>query len=127
MTELLKRDRKGFTKYLIGCAILITEYLATNLAIANIAGVVQTGSMDELLRYSIYALLAFIFAALVFVASRLLRIGFMRDTTLMIRMEAFSTIMNKTTRSFNKKLRKEYISNLVNDINTFEGKYFHAL
>lgn len=127
MTELLKRDRRGFTRYLLGCAILITEYILTNLAIAKIAGVVQSGSVSDLLRYSVLGTLAFIYAALVFILSRLLRIGFMRDTTMMIRMEAFRTIMGKTTRSFNRKLRNEYISNLVNDINTFEGKYFHAL
>lgn len=127
MTELLKRDRRGFMRYLLGCAILITEYILTNLAIAKIAGVVQSGSVSDLLKYSVLGLLAFIYGALIFILSRLLRIGFMRDTTMMIRMEAFKTIMGKTTRSFNKKLRSEYISNLVNDINTFEGKYFHAL
>lgn len=127
MTELLKRDRRGFRRYLIGCAILITEYLATNLAIAQLAGVVQTGSMSDLWKFSLFALFAFIFSGIVFIISRLLRIGFMRDTTLLIRMEAFKTIMNKSARSFNRKLRNEYISNLVNDINTFEGKYFHAL
>jgi len=127
MRTLLLRDRKGFIKYMIGCAILITEFLLTNLAIAKIAGVVQTQSMDDLFRYSILAFFAFIYATLIFIASRLLRIGFMRDTTLTIRMEAFKNIMTKTTRNFNRKLRTEYISNLVNDINTFEGKYFHAL
>lgn len=127
MRTLLLRDRKGFIKYIIGCAILITEFLLTNLAIAKIAGVVQTQSMDDLFKYSILAFFAFVYAALIFIASRLLRIGFMRDTTLTIRMEAFKNIMMKTTRNFNRKLRTEYISNLVNDINTFEGKYFHAL
>lgn len=127
MTELLKRDRRGFRRYLIGCAILITEYLATNLAIAQLAGVVQTGSVSDLFKFSLFALFAFIFSGIIFIISRLLRIGFMRDTTLLIRMEAFKTIMSKSTRSFNRKLRNEYISNLVNDINTFEGKYFHAL
>jgi ABC-type multidrug transport system fused ATPase/permease subunit len=127
MRTLLLRDRKGFIKYMIGCTILITEFLLTNLAIAKIAGVVQTQSMDDLFKYSILAFFAFIYASLIFIASRLLRIGFMRDTTLTIRMEAFKNIMTKTTRNFNRKLRTEYISNLVNDINTFEGKYFHAL
>lgn len=51
----------------------------------------------------------------------------MRDTTLMIREEAFKTIMNKTTRGFNRKLKTEYISNLVNDINTFESRFFYAM
>ena len=127
MTALLLEDKKGFIRYLIGCFILLSEFLLTNYAIAKIAGVVQTGDLSDLVRYGIFGLLAFVYAAVVFIFSRLLRIGYMRDTTLRIRRRAFENIMTKTTRSFNKKLKNEYNSNLVNDINTFEGKYFHAL
>lgn len=127
MTELLLEDKKGFIRYLIGCFILLSEFLLTNYAIAKIAGVVQSGDLSDLVRYGIFGFLAFIYAGVVFIFSRLLRIGYMRDTTLRIRRRAFENIMTKTTRSFNKKLKNEYISNLVNDINTFEGKYFHAL
>ena len=127
MTALLLEDKKGFIRYLIGCFILLSEFLLTNYAIAKIAGVVQSGDLSDLVRYGIFGLLAFIYAGVVFIFSRLLRIGFMRDTTLRIRRRAFENIMTKTTRSFNRKLKNEYISNLVNDINTFEGKYFHAL
>lgn len=127
MTELLLEDKKGFIRYLIGCFILLSEFLLTNYAIAKIAGVVQTGNLSDLIKYGIFGFLAFIYAGVVFIFSRLLRIGYMRDTTLRIRRRAFENIMTKTTRSFNKKLKNEYISNLVNDINTFEGKYFHAL
>ncbi|WP_313119861.1 ABC transporter ATP-binding protein [Proteiniclasticum ruminis] len=127
MTALLLEDKKGFIRYLIGCFILLSEFLLTNYAIAKIAGVVQSGDLSDLVRYGIFGLLAFVYAAVVFIFSRLLRIGFMRDTTLRIRKRAFENIMTKTTRSFNRKLKNEYISNLVNDINTFEGKYFHAL
>lgn len=127
MTALLLEDKKGFIRYLIGCFILLSEFLLTNYAIAKIAGVVQTGDLSDLIKYGIFGFLAFIYAGVVFIFSRLLRIGYMRDTTLRIRRRAFENIMTKTTRSFNKKLKNEYISNLVNDINTFEGKYFHAL
>lgn len=127
MKELLFRNKKAFTRYLIGCTILITEFVLTNYAIARLVGVVQTKDLGGLSRGLLLGLVSYIYAALVFILSRHLRIGFMRDTTLLIRMEAFEKIMTKTMRSFNKKLRTEYISNLVNDINTFEGKYFHAL
>lgn len=127
MTGILFEDKKGFLKYLLGCFILLSEFLLTNFAIAKIAGVVQTGNLSDLLKYGIFGLLAFVYAAVVFIFSRLLRIGFMRDTTLRIRRLAFENIMTKSTRAFNRKLKNEYISNLVNDINTFEGKYFHAL
>lgn len=127
MTALLLQDQKGFMKYLLGCFILITEFLLTNLAIALIAGVVQTGDLGDLLKYALLGLLSFAYAAGIFILSRLLRIGFMRDTTLRIRERAFETIMMKSVKGFNGKLKNEYISNLVNDINTFEGKYFHAL
>lgn len=127
MKELLFRNKKAFTRYLIGCTILITEFVLTNYAIARLVGVIQTKDLGGLSRGLVLGLVSYIYAALVFILSRQLRIGFMRDTTLLIRMEAFEKIMTKTMRSFNKKLRTEYISNLVNDINTFEGKYFHAL
>lgn len=127
MTALLLEDKKGFMKYLLGCFILLSEFLLTNFAIAKIAGVVQSGNLDDLIKYGIFGLLSFAYAAVVFIFSRLLRIGFMRDTTLRIRGLAFENIMTKSTRAFNRKLKNEYISNLVNDINTFEGKYFHAL
>lgn len=127
MTALLLEDKKGFMKYLLGCFILLSEFLLTNFAIAKIAGVVQSGNLDDLIKYGIFGLLSFAYAAVVFIFSRLLRIGFMRDTTLRIRGIAFENIMTKSTRAFNRKLKNEYISNLVNDINTFEGKYFHAL
>lgn len=127
MTALLFEDKKGFMKYLLGCFILLSEFLLTNFAIAKIAGVVQSGNLDDLIKYGIFGLLSFAYAAVVFIFSRLLRIGFMRDTTLRIRGLAFENIMTKSTRAFNRKLKNEYISNLVNDINTFEGKYFHAL
>ena len=119
MTALLLEDKKGFIRYLIGCFILLSEFLLTNYAIAKIAGVVQSGDLSDLVRYGIFGLLAFVYSAVVFIFSRLLRIGFMRDTTLRIRRRAFENIMTKTTYSFNRKLKNEYISNLVNDINTF--------
>ena len=127
MKELLLRDKKGFTRYLIGCVILLSEFLLTNYAISKIAGVIQTANFDDLIKYLAFAFLAFVYSGVIFIISRLLRIGFMRDTTLMIREEAFKTIMNKTTRGFNRKLKAEYISNLVNDINTFESRFFYAM
>ena len=127
MKELLLRDKKGFTRYLVGCVILISEFILTNYSISRIAGVVQNYSQSDLFKYLFLAFLAFVYSGGVFIISRLLRIGFMRDTTLLIREEAFKTIMNKSTRSFNRKLKTEYISNLVNDINTFESRFFYAL
>lgn len=45
MTALLLEDKKGFIRYLIGCFILLSEFLLTNYAIAKIAGVVQSGDL----------------------------------------------------------------------------------
>jgi hypothetical protein len=51
MTALLFEDKKGFMKYLLGCFILLSEFLLTNFAIAKIAGVVQSGNLDDLIKY----------------------------------------------------------------------------
>ena len=58
MKELLLRDKKGFARYLIGCVILLSEFLLTNYAISKIAGVIQTGSSSDLIKYLVLAFLA---------------------------------------------------------------------
>ena len=59
--------------------------------------------------------------------SRFMRIGYMRDTLLDIRIQAFDKILNYSYANFSKKSKEVYISNLINDINTFEQLFFHRL
>ena len=57
----------------------------------------------------------------------MLRIRYMRDTILDVRRQAFDKIMNMTFKQYSQKSKDIYISNLINDVNTFENKFFISL
>jgi len=127
MLKILLRDKKRFAIYVFACSFFVTEFILFNYVISLIAGVAQTRNLDELIRYSLYGILVMIYSAGIFIISRFLRLKFMRDTILYIREQAFQTILVKSYRSFERKLKSEYISNLVNDINMFEDQFFVSL
>lgn len=56
-----------------------------------------------------------------------MRISFMRDTLLDVRLLAFDKILNSSYKNFSKKSKDVYISNLINDINIFESNFFLKL
>jgi ABC-type multidrug transport system fused ATPase/permease subunit len=51
----------------------------------------------------------------------------MRDTILDVRKQAFDKIINLPFKQYSQKSKDVYISNLINDINIFEKKFFFAL
>jgi ABC-type multidrug transport system fused ATPase/permease subunit len=59
-----------------------------------------------------------------YVTSRLLRISYMRDTILDVRIAAFDKILNMSYKQFNQQSKDVYISNLINDVNNFEKNFF---
>jgi len=65
-----------------------------------------------------------IYAPLNFLISRLLRIRYMRDTILDVRKQAFKKIINMPFKQYSQKSKDVYISNLINDVNNFENKFF---
>ncbi len=62
-----------------------------------------------------------------YVLSRFLRIRFMRDTILDIRLQAFEKILRCNLEKFGQKSKDIYVSNLINDINLFEQNFFFKL
>jgi ABC-type multidrug transport system fused ATPase/permease subunit len=51
----------------------------------------------------------------------------MRDTILDVRKQAFDKIINMPFKQYSQKSKEIYISNLINDVNTFEKKFFYSL
>jgi ABC-type multidrug transport system fused ATPase/permease subunit len=51
----------------------------------------------------------------------------MRDTILDVRKLAFDKIINMPFKQYSQKSKEVYISNLINDVNTFENKFFISL
>jgi len=51
----------------------------------------------------------------------------MRDTILDVRRMAFDKIINMPFKQFTQKSKEVYLSNLINDVNTFENTFFISL
>jgi ATP-binding cassette subfamily C protein len=82
----------------------------------------------EFLNLTILSAAAFIVLSVTFfITSRMMRISYMKDVLLSLRIRAFDKILNTSYKNFNKKSREVYISNLINDINTFENTFFISL
>ncbi|HSP46620.1 MAG TPA: ABC transporter ATP-binding protein [Clostridiaceae bacterium] len=127
MKDILLRNRRAFAKYVFASLFIVAEVVFSNYIYANLLGVVQTKDLDRFYFFAVIGVLQTFLSAGMFIFSRFLRIGFMRDTILYIRRAAFDKIISKSYRSFNRKLKSEYVSNLVNDINNFENGYFYSL
>jgi ABC-type multidrug transport system fused ATPase/permease subunit len=90
-------------------------------------GVIEQGADADLNKIIWIAILAGVYNVVNFIISRMLRIGFMRDIILEVRKQAFDKIMRMSFKQFSRKSKDVYLSNLVNDINTFEESFFVSL
>lgn len=127
MKELLMKRKKAFTTYIIACFFPVVNQLLGSLGIALFFGVITKNSMTAL-----YQTIGIMLGLIVFVSgfqflSRMLRIRFMRDTILDIRLAAFDKIIHMDYERFGKQTKEVYLSNLINDINIFEQNFFVKL
>jgi ATP-binding cassette subfamily B protein len=127
MKTLLLENKKKFMLYVIACFIPVITQLMQIGIFAMIFQSVQVATV-EFLRLTIILAVIFMFlSAGFFIISRMMRIAYMRDVLLSLRIRAFDKILNTSYKNFNKKSRDVYISNLINDINTFENTFFISL
>lgn len=127
MKELLLKRKRAFVLYLIACFLPVVNQLMGSLGFALMLGTVQLGSMNAFYKAVLAALLIVLVSSLLQLLSRFMRIRFMRDTLLDIRIQAFEKILGDSYTHFSKKSKEVYVSNLINDINIFEQHFFHRL
>ena len=127
MKELLWKKKSRFIQYLIASFMFVISQFIQIVAFSMILGEIQVGE-DANIRKTIWiAVFAALYGSVSFVISRMLRIGFMRDIILEVRKKAFDKIMLMSFKQFSKQSKDVYLSNLVNDINTFEESFFYSL
>jgi len=127
MKTMLLENKRKFIQYVLACFLPIISDLGRMGVIAMVFEAADRKSMD-FFKLTIFASLAYVFLeAGLFILSRMLRIAYMRDILLSLRIRAFDKIMNLNYQSFHQKSRDSYLSNLVNDINTFEQSFFLSL
>ncbi|HOB20405.1 MAG TPA: ABC transporter ATP-binding protein, partial [Candidatus Atribacteria bacterium] len=105
----------------------IIEHFGQMVMAALILGAIQKADINYYKNIVIVTIIFIIYSPLNFLISRLLRIRYMRDTILDVRKQAFDKIINMPFKQFSQKSKEIYISNLINDINTFESKFFISL
>lgn len=127
MKELLLKRKGKFILYVLACFFPVIDQLLQNLSFALLIGSIEIGSVDYFIKVFLLVITFALTGATLYIISRFMRIGFMRDTILDVRLNAFEKILKHSYESFSKKSKDTYISNLVNDINTFERDFFLKL
>ena len=127
MKELLLRRKAKFIQYLIATFLFIIGHFAQMALFALILGAIEKADANYYKTIIILIIGFIIYSPLNFLLSRMLRIRYMRDTILDVRKQAFDKIINMPFKQFSQKSKEVYISNLINDVNTFEKKFFYSL
>ena len=125
LKQLLLSRKSGYIKYIIGSFIPIINNLAMTFIFAFLIGVLQ--DISQLPQTLLLSALIAVGSIILQIISRFLRIGYMRDILMDIRMMAFKKIMNKSYQQFAINSKDTYLSQLVNDINLFEQDFFLSL
>lgn len=127
MKELLLKRKTAFSIYVFACFFPVITDLLGNWSFALLVGSIEKKSMSYFIQVSWLCVGICILGVGLFILSRFMRIGFMRDTILDVRVNAFNRILKLSYDDFNKQSKEIYISNLINDINTFEQNFFLKL
>ncbi|TAH75154.1 MAG: ABC transporter ATP-binding protein [Anaerolineaceae bacterium] len=127
MKELLTKRKAKFIQYLIATFMFIINHFAEIGLFAIIFGAIEEGDLQRYKKIVILTIIYLIYSPINFLVSRMLRIRYMRDTILDVRKQAFDKIINMPFKQYSQKSKEVYISNLINDVNTFENKFFISL
>lgn len=124
MRELLFRRKAKFIQYLIATFMFVIDHFAQMALFALVLGAIEKADVGYYKTVIIITIIFIVYSPLNFLISRMLRIRYMRDTILDVRKMAFDKIINLPFKKYSQKSKEVYISNLINDVNTFENKFF---
>ncbi len=127
MKELLFKRKVKFILYVIATFQFVIDHFAQMAIFALILGAVEKAEVTYYKTVVIVTIIFIIYSPINFLISRMLRIRYMRDTILDVRKMAFDKIINMPFKQYSQKSKEVYISNLINDVNTFEHRFFYSL
>lgn len=127
MKELLLKRKSKFILYVVACFLPVIDTLLRNISIALLIGSIEKADINYFTKVFVLSISFVILGTLLYVISRFMRISYMRDTILDVRINAFDRILKYSYKNFSKKSKDVYISNLINDINVFEQNFFLRL
>jgi ABC-type multidrug transport system fused ATPase/permease subunit len=124
MKELLLKRKGRFIVYVLASFLPVINDLIRMGVIALLFEAIDRLDRDFFYMVITIALSSVIVTFSLQIISRFLRISYMRDTILDVREAAFNRVIHTPYKQFRKRSKEVYISNLVNDINTFEKDFF---
>lgn len=127
MRQLLLKRKKAFAIYLLACLLPAVSQVLTNMAFSYLLGGIPNATMAYVKEALFIGIGVIVFSVGLYLISRFLRIRFMRDTILDVRLQAFDKILALDYQAFSKKSKDVYVSNLINDVNLFEQNFFLKL
>lgn len=127
MKSLLLEHKKKFILYVIACFFPVVVQLMQIGVVALIFETVERADLEFFKFALILAIMFLIISQSTFILSRMMRISYMRDVLLSLRIRAFDKIMAMSYKQYSQNSREVYVSHLINDINTFENTFFLSL
>lgn len=124
---LFSKNKKQFFYYVLGTLIITPSNIIITFALANLFNVFTLTSRAGFIKtLGTSLILAFTPIVLQFI-SRYLRIGFMRDVLVQVRLLAYDSLFKRTISDFNQSSIESYQAQLVSDINLFEKDFFLSI
>ena len=124
---LFTQNKKQFFYYVVGILIITPTNIMTTFAFANAFKLLEITSSVEILKVVLFSFLLGFSPIILQVISRYLRIGFMRDVLVQVRMLSFKKLLSKTPDEFRSESMESYQAQLVSDINLFESDFFLSI
>ncbi len=127
MKALLLKRKWAFMVYILAsCLFIVSDLLYMSLS-SMIFDALEKGSLSLFINRIILGIFILGMMSFLYFVSRFLRIGYMRNVLLDIRMEAFKTVLKMSPKQFGKISKENYVSRLTNDINLIEENFFRSL
>lgn len=124
---LFTQNKKQFFYYVVGVLIITPTNIMTTFALANAFNLFEVTVSGEILKLVLISLALGFSPIILQVISRYLRIGFMRDVLVQVRMLSYKKLLSKTPDEFRKESMESYQAQLVSDINLFESDFFLSI
>lgn len=124
LKDLLFQKKSKMFLYVFGVLIASTTNIISTYGMSHAFSVLETESQGEVLSILLVTAILMILPALIQLASRMLRIGFMSDTLKSVRSLGYEKIMRKDIESFSSIEKEVYQSAMISDVNLFEKDFF---
>lgn len=127
MKALLLEKKGALLVYIFASLLFVVSDMLQIGVTAWVFDALEVGDTKYFLFVAMMVMGTMVLNGGLYLMSRLLRIGYMKQILLTIRMRAFQAVMTKSYKQFGQVSKDVYLSRLTNDINSIESRFFTSL